>query len=83
MKTEAPATSEGAARGFMRRNSSADFEEFIASASHYVEKFGRHDAYAGGEQVGGGRARRARGSDRVRSTGRASEDMGAWWFAWD
>ena len=66
MKTDAPASSDDAPRGFLRRNSSADFEEFIASASHYVEKFGRHDAYAGGEQVRDDGARDAR-AERARS----------------
>lgn len=72
MKTDAPASSDDAPRGFLRRNSSADFEEFIASASHYVEKFGRHDAYAGGEQVRDDGARDAR-AERARSMGRAGD----------
>lgn len=34
----------------MKRKGS-DLEEVLANASHYVKEFGRHDAYAGGEQV--------------------------------
>ena len=33
-----------------RRSSSVDFKELLDTASHYATHFGRHDAYAGGEQ---------------------------------
>ena len=41
-----------AAPGTIKRKGS-DLEEILANASHYVKEFGRHDAYAGGEQVRG------------------------------
>ena len=46
-RAEAPEAASGAT---MKRKGS-DLEEILANASHYVKEFGRHDAYAGGEQV--------------------------------
>ena len=51
-----------AAPGTMKRKGS-DLEEILANASHYVKEFGRHDAYAGGEQV---RALETRSSSKRR-----------------
>ena len=55
-----------AAPGTMKRKGS-DLEEILANASHYVKEFGRHDAYAGGEQVRALELETARRRDRARS----------------
>ena len=55
-----------AAPGTMKRKGS-DLEEILANASHYVKEFGRHDAYAGGEQVRALEVSRTRNGETTRA----------------